>query len=85
MNTKFKTLLLAAAGVFLVFAVVIYSKYFTNNTKVEMNDTKVEVKKSNFLIPLEISISCESLEEFKSIGRQLQTIKGVKVSPILFQ
>ena len=57
----------------------------TNNTKVEINDTKVEVKKSNFLIPLEISISCESLEEFKSIGKQLQSIKGVKVSPILFQ
>ena len=61
------------------------TKVEMNNTKVEMNDTKVEVKKSNFLIPLEISISCESLEEFKSIGRQLQTIKGVKVSPILFQ
>ncbi len=57
------------------------------NTKSKINNdtNESEFKKTEFLIPLEIQISCNSLAEFKSIGKQLQSIKGIKVSPILFE
>lgn len=86
MNTKFKTLLLAAAGVFLVFAVVIYSKYFTNNTKVD-KETYIEISTgSSFenVIQL-VSPYVENVNDFKFIAGIRSYDKNVKPGRFLIK
>ncbi len=70
MNTKFKTLLIAAAGVFLVFTIVVYSKYFTNNTKGVAKEMYVEIPTgSDFNRVLQlVSPYVENIENFKFIA-----------------
>ena len=86
MNTKFKTLLLAAAGVFLVFAVVIYSKYFTNNTKVD-KETYIEISTgSSFenVIQL-VSPYLENVNDFKFIASIRSYDENVKPGRFLIK
>jgi UPF0755 protein len=70
LNTKFKTLLIAAAGVFLVFTIVVYSKYFTNNTKGVAKEMYVEIPTgSDFNRVLQlVSPYVENIENFKFIA-----------------
>jgi UPF0755 protein len=70
LNTKFKTLLIAAAGVFLVFAIVVYSKYFTNNTKGVAKEMYVEIPTgSDFNKVLQlVSPYIENIDNFKFIA-----------------
>jgi UPF0755 protein len=86
LNTKFKTLLLAAAGVFLVFAVVIYSKYFTNNTKVD-KETYIEISTgSSFenVIQL-VSPYLENVNDFKFIASIRSYDENVKPGRFLIK
>ncbi len=43
MNKKIKTILIATAGIFLIFVIVVYVKYFTNNTKDISKEFYVEI------------------------------------------
>jgi len=43
LNKKIKTILIATAGIFLIFVIVVYVKYFTNNTKDISKEFYVEI------------------------------------------
>lgn len=43
MNKKLKTIIVVAAGLFLVVAIITYVKFFTNNTKFSKNELYVEI------------------------------------------
>lgn len=87
MNTKFKTLLLAAAGVFLVFAIVVYSKYFTNNTKGVTKETYIEIPTdSNFENVLKlVSPYVDNVNDFKFIAGVRSYDENVKPGRFLIK
>lgn len=87
MNTKFKTLLIAAAGVFLVFAIVVYSKYFTNNTKGVTKKTYIEIPTdSNFDNVLKlVSPYVENINDFKFIAGVRSYDENVKPGRFLIK
>ena len=87
MNTKFKTLLIAAAGVFLVFAIIVYSKYFTNNTKSVSKDTYIKIPTdSNFDNVLKlVSPYVENVNDFKFIAGIRSYDKNVKPGRFLIK
>ena len=87
MNTKFKTLLIAAAGVFLVFAIIVYSKYFTNNTKGVSKDTYIKIPTdSNFDNVLKlVSPYVENVNDFKFIAGIRSYDKNVKPGRFLIK
>ncbi|WP_353084947.1 endolytic transglycosylase MltG [Flavobacterium sp.] len=87
MNTKFKTLLIAAAGVFLVFAIVVYSKYFANNTKGVTKETFIEIPTdSNFDNVLKlVSPYVENLDDFKFIAGVRSYDENVKPGRFLIK
>lgn len=87
MNTKFKTLLLAAAGVFLVFTIVVYSKYFTNNTKGVAKEMYVEIPTgSDFNKVLQlVSPYVENVDNFKFIAGVRSYDENVKPGRFLLK
>ena len=87
MNTKFKTLLIAAAGVFLVFAIIVYSKYFTNNTKSVSKDTYIKIPTdSNFdNVLILVSPYVENVNDFKFIAGIRSYDKNVKPGRFLIK
>ncbi|WP_396166162.1 endolytic transglycosylase MltG [Flavobacterium sp.] len=87
MNTKLKTILIAAAGLFLVFAIVVYAKYFTNNTKDISKEFYVEIPTgSNYDKVLEIiSPYVTNTNDFKFIARLRSYDKNVKPGRFLFK
>lgn len=87
MNTKFKTLLLAAAGVFLVFTIVVYSKYFTNNTKGVAKEIYVEIPTgSDFNKVLQlVSPYVENVDNFKFIAGVRSYDENVKPGRFLLK
>jgi UPF0755 protein len=87
LNTKFKTLLLAAAGVFLVFAIVVYSKYFTNNTKGVTKETYIEIPTdSNFENVLKlVSPYVDNVNDFKFIAGVRSYDENVKPGRFLIK
>jgi len=54
----------------------------SDNIQTDILESK---SKTKFLISFEIEISCQSLLEYKNIGKQLQAIKGIKVPQDLFE
>jgi UPF0755 protein len=87
LNTKFKTLLLAAAGVFLVFTIVVYSKYFTNNTKGVAKEIYVEIPTgSDFNKVLQlVSPYVENVDNFKFIAGVRSYDENVKPGRFLLK
>jgi UPF0755 protein len=87
LNTKFKTLLIAAAGVFLVFTIVVYSKYFTNNTKDVAKEIYIEIPTdSNFDNVLKlVSPYVENVNDFKFIAGVRSYDENVKPGRFLIK
>jgi UPF0755 protein len=87
LNTKFKTLLIAAAGVFLVFTIVVYSKYFTNNTKGVAKEIYIEIPTdSNFDNVLKlVSPYVENVNDFKFIAGVRSYDENVKPGRFLIK
>jgi UPF0755 protein len=87
LNTKFKTLLIAAAGVFLVFTIVVYSKYFTNNTKGLSKEIYIEIPTgSNFDKVLElVSPYIDNTNNFKFMAGVRSYDENVKPGRFLLK
>jgi len=87
LNTKFKTLLIAAAGVFLVFTIVVYSKYFTNNTKGVAKEIYIEIPTdSNFDNVLKlVSPYVENVNNFKFMAGVRSYDENVKPGRFLLK
>ncbi len=87
MNKKLKTLLIATAGLFLVFAIIVYSKYFTNNTKDVSKEFYVEIPTgSNYDKVLEIiSPYVINSNDFKFIAGLRSYDENVKPGRFLFK
>ena len=87
MNKKIKTILITSAGIFLIFAIVVYAKYFTNNTKDISKDFYVEIPTgSNYEKVLEIiSPYVTNINNFKFIAGLCSYDKNVKPGRFLFK
>ncbi|MFZ4107049.1 endolytic transglycosylase MltG [Flavobacterium sp.] len=87
MKTKFKTILIALAGLFLVFAIVVFSKYFTNNTKNVSKELYVEIPTgSNYNKVLEIiSPYLTNINDFKFIASICSYDKHINPGRFLFK
>jgi len=87
LNKNLKTILIAAAGLFLVFAIVVYAKYFTNNTKDISKEFYVEIPTgSNYDKVLEIiSPYVTNANDFKFIAGLRSYDKNVKPGRFLFK
>ncbi len=70
MNKKIKTILITSSGIFLIFAIVVFAKYFTNNTKDISKEFYVEIPTgSNYEKVLEIiSPYVTNINNFKFVS-----------------
>jgi len=70
LNKKIKTILITSSGIFLIFAIVVFAKYFTNNTKYISKEFYVEIPTgSNYEKVLEIiSPYVTNINNFKFVA-----------------
>jgi UPF0755 protein len=87
LNPKFKTILISAAGLFLVFAIVAYTKFFTNNTKDFSKEFYIEIPTgSNYEKVLEIiSPYVININDFNVIASLRSYDKNIKPGRFLFK
>ncbi len=87
MNKKLKIILIAASGLFLVVAIVVYAKFFTDNTKFSKNELYVEIPTNSKFEDVQKIVSpfIENASGFNLMASLRSYDKNVKSGRFLFK